>query len=256
MNISTPNVAILVSSCDKYHEAWMPFFSLLNKYWGECHYPKYLLTESYTYSDYGVKTINSADQEWSSRLLDALNKIETEYVLFFLEDFFIMEKVKDDMINRYLSYMDSDDNISVIYLKSSTGQNIVSDLYPDLIKMEKGKKYYLNFQAAIWRRKDFIRVIAPKLSPWEIEENSGWDVRGDFYCVRNSSYNDCKDDVIPYLWALETGYGICKSKWLWNNRALFKKEGIDCDCSSLPKLNKYSYLIQKNWKRLLKKLSK
>ncbi len=252
MNISNPNVSILVSSCDKYQEAWMPFFSLLKKYWEECNYPKYLLTESYVYSDYGVKTINSANQEWSSRLLDALNKIETEYVLFFLEDFFIMGKVKVDMINRYLSYMESDDNISVIYLKSSTGQNKVSSLYPELIKMEKGKKYYINFQAALWRRKDFIRVIAPQLSPWDIEENPRWEVSGDFYCVRNSSYVDCKIDVIPYLWALETGYGICKSRWLWNNKKLFKREGVQCECTTLPIMHKYNYI----WNKIVKRLKK
>jgi len=245
-------VAVLVSSCDRYYEAWMPFFTLLNKYWQEMNFPKYLLTETKSYSEYGVNTINCPSKDWSSRLLFALKRIDTEYVIFFLEDFFVMGKVDNDSINRFISYMENDKRMSVIYFKTIAGQNETNSKYPELIKMEAGKKYYMNFQAALWRKKDLMGIVKPGLSPWEIEENLSCSVRsGDFYCVRNSSYTDCSHDVIPYLWALEAGFGICKSKWLWNNKSFFKREGIPCKCESLPMLSKLSYLIDK-YSRLIK----
>lgn len=239
-------VSILVSSCDKYHEAWMPFFTLLSKYWKECHFPKYLLTETSSYSDFGVKTINCQSKEWSSRLLYALEEIDTDYVLFLLEDFFIMGSVDNETINRFIHYLGNDKNMSVIYLKTIAGQKRSSSVYPELIKMEVGKKYYMNFQAALWRRIDLLSIIKPGLSAWDIEEKLSHSVvAGDFYCVKNSSYTDCSNDIIPYLWALEAGYGICKSKWLWNNKGLFKREGIQCNCESLPTLSKLAYLKDK-----------
>lgn len=245
MNMVDSKVSIIVSSCDKYREAWMPFFSLLNKYWKDCNYPKYLLTETLSYSDFGVKTINCTSPKWSDRLLFALNSVESEYVLFFLEDFFLLGNVDSNAINNFISYMDNDSQMSVVYFKTSTGQNNVSPKYPDLIKMEQGKKYFINFQAALWRRMDMIKVIKPGLSPWEIEETPTWNVPGDFYCVSNSSYTDCSKDIIPYLWAIEAGYGICKSKWLWNNVQLFKKEGIDCKCTTMPHITRFSYMFNK-----------
>lgn len=253
--MNNSKVSILVSSCDKYYEAWMPFFTLLNKYWVECNFPKYLLTESSSYTDFDVKTINCQSNEWSSRLLYALDKIDTEYVLFLLEDFFIMGTVDNEAIKRYVSYLDNDENMSVIYLKTIAGQKTTSSEYPELIKMEAGKKYYMNFQAALWRRKDLMGIIKPGLSPWDIEEELSRSMEpGDFYCVKNSSYTDCSNDVIPYLWALEAGYGICKSKWLWNNRRFFKREGVKCKCESLPTMSKFTYLKDKYWNTIQKKV--
>lgn len=254
--MNNSKVSILVSSCDKYYEAWMPFFTLLDKYWEKCLFPKYLLTETISYSDFGVTTINCQSKEWSNRLIYALERIDTEYILFLLEDFFIMGTVDNEAINRYISFLENDKSMSVIYLKTIAGQNETSSKYPELIKMEAGKKYYMNFQAALWRKKDLMGILKPGLSPWAIEEEfSRSVVSGDFYCVKNSSYTDCTNDVIPYLWALEAGYGICKSKWLWNNKSFFKREGIPCKCESLPTLSKYSYLRSKYFKAIKKRLT-
>lgn len=40
------NCAILLSTCDKYEDAWLPFFTLFKTYWKECTFPIYLNTET------------------------------------------------------------------------------------------------------------------------------------------------------------------------------------------------------------------
>ena len=68
------------------------FFKLLKIQWPECPHDIVLSTETKTYDcDFlKIKTINSnRDLSWSSRLKNTLNQIETEYILFFLEDFFL-----------------------------------------------------------------------------------------------------------------------------------------------------------------------
>ena len=251
MNTRTSKISILVSSCDKYQEAWFPFFSFFSKYWPTCHYPKYLLTETMSFSGDMVTTINSDKKAWSSRLLDALCRIDSEYILFFLDDFFLMKPVKTEVLDQYVGYMERDKDISVIYLKSIANQHRQSEKYSGLIEMEKGKKYYVNFQAALWRRTAFIDALLPNLSPWDIEENAKWERgEGNCLCVSGGSYFDCTNDIIPYLWAQETGFGICKSMWLWNNKSFFKREGIPCKCNSLPTLSKLDYLINKYKKRI------
>ena len=42
--------SVIISSCDKHEDAWMPFFHLLKKWW-DCPYPVYLVTETKSYSD-------------------------------------------------------------------------------------------------------------------------------------------------------------------------------------------------------------
>ena len=73
--------SILVSSCDKFSTAWHPFFTLLNRYWPNCPYNVFLNTETLSYNEYGVKTINSDELSWTGRLIDSLYKIESDFTL-------------------------------------------------------------------------------------------------------------------------------------------------------------------------------
>ena len=38
--------AVVVSSCDAYSDAWKPFFKLFFKYWSDCPFPIYLVTNT------------------------------------------------------------------------------------------------------------------------------------------------------------------------------------------------------------------
>ena len=44
------DVTILVNSCDKYEDAWEPFFKLFSIQWPECPYKIILNTESKNFS--------------------------------------------------------------------------------------------------------------------------------------------------------------------------------------------------------------
>ena len=54
-------LAILVNSCDKYEDAWDPFFKLLKIQWPDCPYRIYLNTEfkNYVCDCFDVEVINS-----------------------------------------------------------------------------------------------------------------------------------------------------------------------------------------------------
>ena len=81
------DVTILVNSCDKYEDAWEPFFRLFHMQWPDCPYKIILNTESKTFlCDYiSVETIHTCEcNTWTERVKKALSKIDTEFVLFFL----------------------------------------------------------------------------------------------------------------------------------------------------------------------------
>lgn len=52
--MNNTNMVILVLSCDKYKYAWDDFFNLRDKFWPDCPYKWYLVTESADYSCNGV----------------------------------------------------------------------------------------------------------------------------------------------------------------------------------------------------------
>ena len=85
---------IIVNSCDKYEDTWFPFFKLMKIHWPCCdNYDIILNTETkqYTCDFMKLRTINGGTSAtWSERLKNILEQIDTEFVLFFLDDFFIL----------------------------------------------------------------------------------------------------------------------------------------------------------------------
>ncbi|MCX8008474.1 MAG: hypothetical protein N3A54_02085 [Patescibacteria group bacterium] len=80
--------AILVLSCDKYSDLWDPFFDLFKRYWKDCPFPVYLGSNTKKYSDGSIKTILSGSpKDWSTDLLNIVDKIREEFLFIWLEDF-------------------------------------------------------------------------------------------------------------------------------------------------------------------------
>jgi len=87
--------AVLVSSCDAYADLWTPFFSLFWKYWSDCPYPVYLISNNQKFLHKKVipLCVGGDHTNWSQRLCCALSRLDTNYVLLMLEDFFLQRKV-------------------------------------------------------------------------------------------------------------------------------------------------------------------
>lgn len=229
------NCSVIVNTCDKYEDAWFPFFELIKKYWNGCPYPIYLNTESKTYIHEGlnVNVINenrssSTKGFWGARLKACLKQIESKYVILLLEDFFLQDNVAQTDLNSCIQMMENNKNIKAIYFKQIAGYTTI---YPEnhqyFIMCEK-KRYLLNLQAGLWRREDLYSLIDDKDSPWSFEEDGSFRVseKDIFLCSTRGTHTDMANCVFPYLTDRRVGYGIWAGKWLWNNNKLFKRNGI------------------------------
>lgn len=222
---------ILVNSCDKYEDAWDPFFKLLKIQWPDCPYDMVLSTETKTYhcDCFDVKTINSDPRlSWSARLKYVLNNIETEYVLFFLEDFFLLEKVRVDIFNHALELIKSDPKIGLISFKPRTLDLTFpeeTDFENCIIELDKRASRRTNIYVGLWRRENFLSLIYGDENPWDYEENAnirsryaGFRIYMQDHKVSYPAFRYCMDPI--------DGYGILKGKWLCKNKELFEANGI------------------------------
>ena len=227
--------AVLVSSCDKYEDAWVPFFTLVGKYWSSCPYPFYMNTETKKVEQIAgipVTSISCPYQNcsWSKRLIHALRQIKSEYVIFMLEDFFIMSPVDQKQLDHSVELMDANPNVANInfgYGKSVQSTEYIDPLYA---KRSRETGYYLNAQAAIWRRKMLINVLSPYESAWQFELYGS--ERAKLYpydfIIRKDDYV-----IFDYHTQLEFNLGIVKGMWLEGNVDFFEKEGITTNFENL-----------------------
>lgn len=249
--VNINNCTVFVNSCDRYEEAWKPFFALFHEYWPDCPYEIVLATETKTCSEKGVRTINTGNGEWTTRVQTALRQVNTKYILFFLEDFFLLRPVKSDKLKEVFSYMEADDNIAVFYFNRIAGRGDKSEKYPGYYDMNKKVivEYQLNCQVALWRKEVLEAATSYPCNPWEFEVK-GYNHVNDFvktkeYYCSIDTYNDAirPDDIFSYFVTMQRGIGIARSHWLWNNKKLFREHNIDCKCETLKNMSLLEYIF-------------
>src|SRR5882724_5366514 len=83
--------ALVISSCDAFSDVWEAYFTFLHKYWPDCPYRIYLLTDKKIYSDSRVTTLALGEYGtgWAPRIIDGLKRIPEKYVLYVQEDYLL-----------------------------------------------------------------------------------------------------------------------------------------------------------------------
>ncbi len=210
--------SVLVCSCDAYSDLWTPFFTLFWRNWPDCPYPVYLGANRSHYDDPRVQTLQAgSDESWSKSLRLFLNRIDTEYVLFLLEDFFLTQRVSTAEINRHLE---------ALHAFSGTALRLFPNPPPDRRANGHdsiGSIHYLapfrvSAQAGIWNRAALLNLLRDGENAWEFELNATARSRSNpdgFYCTLRP--------VLPYVHVVERG------RWFPHAARRFREANIGCN---------------------------
>ena len=229
-------LTILVNTCDGYEDLWMPFFTLLKRYWNPQGIPILLNTESREFSMDGLDiTCVHAPRSryYGERMLYAVSRVKTEYVLLLLDDFFLRQTVQTERIHQILSWMEVDRNIACFNTEAiPVYADWERDRYPGFCRVPPGTAYALNMQAALWRTDMLKRYWKPKVSPWEWEAYCNL-LQYKFPHQKIYCTTDCRHSFLDYghrkvgdVWA------VVRGKWVLEDvQPLFEKENIAVDLS-------------------------
>ncbi len=233
-------LAVLISSCDAYEDIWDPFFLLMNTYWKDIPYRVYLNTETKSYNKvfphFAVTTLNATKQNatWSQRMKSVLERIEEEYVLVLIEDFFLREDVQTSQIEDLLRMMNDDPLMCSIQLfgtrincDKKRNNNTNSELKINRIVSGQAK---VVFVPTIWRKETLVKWLRPHESIWAFESCAS--ARAYRWHYKEHCYRVTEPAIFNYLW--EDGcYCVVNGKWMMHPllSELFEKNGIRVDYS-------------------------
>lgn len=160
--MSKEKLAIVGIFYDGYEDAWIDYIRCFNRYWSDCPYRHYIIDNIK-----GMENVDNImffhageDAEYSRKVQTALEKIDADYYLLMLEDFFIGEKLDKDVLKPVMDFI-YDENIDYYCLSSlSSFSKYKSVLYNPsknfLFKINPQNRYTLGCQAVIWKR-DFLK---------------------------------------------------------------------------------------------------
>jgi len=214
--------AVVVSSFDGFSDLWKPFFTLFFRYWPDCPFPVYLISNYKNYKDHRARTIMvGKDKGWATNIKKALQKVREPYIIYLQDDYFFQDKVNSDYLINLVDYMQKNNRIACIRLYPSPGpnENFPNNLL-ELGKISKNAKYRVSLQAALWEKSALSNLIA--------EGESGWDMemKGSERSKKiQQPFLSVKKPAIDYIRTT----AIKKGKWKPEAIELCKKEGIKLD---------------------------
>lgn len=210
-----------MSSSDAYADLWTPFFTLFQRHWPDCPYPIYLGTNQKEYRDASVLTLHAGrDESWSKNLRFFLNRLDSDYVLFLLEDFFLLKQVSTVLVSEQLSALHSLSGTTLRLFPNPPPHLRVSG-YPGIGSIHRFAPFRVSAQAALWKRTGLLGLLVDGESPWDFERNGTIRSQGmadGFYCARKP--------VLPYTHVVEQG------RWFRSAARHFGKANIGCDLAA------------------------
>lgn len=226
--------SILVNTTDTFEDCWVPFFKLFQRFWPDYKGKVFLNTE-YKHFEYdGLDIICVRNSEginkkltWSECLIKALNKIDSDNILYMQEDYFLNNYVKTELLSElYDKFLKL--SCDCLHLTDQSTAGPFRQTSDNMIwEIEKNAPYRISCQAAFWKKEVLLSYLRKHESAWQFEhygtKRSRW--KNDNFCVINSDLFSCgKKEIVPYIFT-----GIIKGKWNRKTADIFERYSIRID---------------------------
>lgn len=214
--------SIIVSSCDAFMDCWEPFIYSVKKYWQDMPCEMYIVSNHLSIDDEKVKFIKVGDDKgWASNLKVALREIESEYILYLQEDYWLVRTVDTD---KFLSQIDYCEKNGVDYLRLNIpfSDNTNIDNLHAACSLDKDK-YGICLQAAIWKKATLEQLLIEGWSGWDYEAKACRYVIDNNIAINAQVVLSGADDIILYY---VDGTAVRKGKWTRPGAAFLKENGF------------------------------
>lgn len=235
------DLTIIIQSTDSFSDCWEPFFTLFQKYWSTCHYPIILNTETknFSHSSLNIRTsqimryAGSKWPSWSKSLLLCLDLVETDIVLFMIDDFFVSGEVEVEALYRFLQIMIERDYSNITLTEHGYKRPTLATENPLLLAVHPRAKYRVTTSPALWRKETLRSYLRAYENAWEFEiygSRRAWKRPDSFFIANPDLLKNGTEGIIPYFQGtFDTG--IVKGKWQPQIKTFFESHNIRIDYS-------------------------
>jgi hypothetical protein len=166
------SIPIMVVSCDAYQDVWTPFFQLFFKHWPDCPFPLYLVANEQRYDDDRVQTILvGEDVDYSSNLIKAVEQIEQEWLIFWVDDRPPAEPVDTERLLQLIQTAQARD--AGYFRLLASNPPTLETVTDEIGELPKGSNYRVSMTVALWKKSTLLKVLKAGENAWDIEKRGG-----------------------------------------------------------------------------------
>jgi len=219
--------AILISSCDAFDDCWGPMIYSLKKYWSDCPYPIYFISNFHKIDDEKIHFINvGKDEAFASNLKFSLQELSCDYIIYFQDDYFLVDYVNTEAIKTHVSHCHEKD---IDFLKLHANDFFLRDNYrigdSDYCTNPIDLRYTINTSVAVWKKSTLETLCVEGYSGWEWERSiisyihkQGININSEM--LHSSCY---KTKAIVTL----SGGAVAKGRWTRNGMHFLQNNGFE-----------------------------
>lgn len=164
------DVSVVVSSCDAFFDAWRPFAFFFRKFWPDCPFPVYLVTDHLDVRSASIRALPlGREKDWAGRVQAALEQIATPHVLYLQEDYFLTSAVDEEQLARDFAHAIERDAASLCF-RDLSGLEPESAAGSDRIMVvPRESTGRTRLQTALWKRDVLAAILVRGETPWDME---------------------------------------------------------------------------------------
>lgn len=239
LNDFRSSVAVLVSSCDAFFDAWRPFESFRQKFWVDCPLPFILLTNDLEIRSARLRALAvGPDRGWSSNLLVALEEITQPYVLYLQEDYFLTAPVDEAQMARDFAHV-IDSGADALCFRARSDPDIgfrpLNDRFGVVPLASDGRT---RCQVTLWKRAALQSILRAGETAWNFEARGSARTQH----MQILSYFRRENTPVPYLMS-----AISRGFWMPDAIALCQEHAVQIDPFFRPVFSAHSW--QRGWRR-------
>ena len=235
------DIILLVGSLDRYSGLWKPFCHGMTKYWPDCPYPLYFVTNELK-APCGISLKVGGDRIFSDNTLNALDCINATTILWMQDEHWLYEQPDTQSLIEFgeIVARGDADHIRLIsgWVKNVYRKGVfVPD--PRLCVFSNNSAYRVTAQAAFWNVAVLKDILKAGESVWEFE-NRGTDRSREyvdrFLCIAEHKYmhyvmpTKDKSYKSPY-----TSSAVTKGRWAIGAKKYAEEEGLEIDFLQNPR---------------------
>jgi hypothetical protein len=220
------SVAVMVSSCDAFFDAWAPFAAFLRKFWTDCPFEIFLIVNHLRVRSDLLKSIAvGEDRGWSSNMQTALKQIAHPYVLYLQEDYFLVSPVQTAQLAEDFALVMETDADSLCFrarTKPDEGFRSINDRFGEVPLQSDGRT---RCQVTLWKRTALESILRDGETAWNFEARGSTRTQQ----MRILSYARRENTPIPYLMS-----AISRGLWMPDAIKLCREHQVNVDWNFRP----------------------
>jgi hypothetical protein len=212
------SVAIIVSSCDAFFDAWRPFVFFFRKHWSDCPFPVFLIVNRLQVRSTFVRPIAvGPDRDWATNMQVALRQVTQPYVLYLQEDYFLNGPLNREQLAADFAYAFEREAASFCFYGRSQLEGDFIKLNDRFGIVPRDSDGRTRLQATLWKKDVLESALRPGETAWNMEARASARTR-DLLAL---SYMGRDNVPIPYLMS-----AISRRLWTSEAISLCQKERV------------------------------